>query len=882
MSEFQHLPEDEIFASAVEIDDVAARTEFLDQACRGNPNLRRSIDELLALHHNGEEFLDTPILRAAQGVGRFQSGAMVGPYRLVEQIGEGGFGVVWKAEQTSPIQRDVALKIMKRRSKVALQPKSERQSLAMMDHANIARALDAGTTDCGRAYFVMELVRGDSILKHCDQNRRGIAARLSLFRDVCLAVHHAHQRGIIHRDIKPGNILVATIDGDDVPKVIDFGIATMMRSLDQPSDNNSNNNEIDSKTSDRSATDTKSNGGHTQPIVGTPEFMSPEQLIDGLEVATRADVYGLGGVLYRLLVGASPRPKHNQGLSRKELAEALLQSELHLLRREHATDLGAISKLRSTTKLDLRKQLRGDLEWITQKALAPDKSHRYESALELAKDIKRHLSNQPVSAAPSSTVYLIRKFTRRNRSFTYAALMAIAAMVLGTAFAMRGYLKAEVSRQLAEESRQQADRERAEAVHQKRLAVSEAIKAKQVSSLLIDLLWSTDPEQGFPVDFTVRQQLDQFAAALDSDHRLTDSADVRAALLRAIGRSYLTLRDLQKAEPRLREAMEIRTRLFSEEHALPLESRVDYCNYLIFANRHRDAAEELDSVLKVLTRQDAVALTVQALNLRAGAAAAQLDLESAIEFGKQAWDTAIAVHGKHDVITLLQEARFAQYVIRSSRDLVDLQYAEWLAREAYEETLRQVSDRESAFDVSMAKWQFGGSLVYLRYFEEAKSVMQDCLNLHREHLGEKSSFVARDLVRLSVIQRNLGDIAKARQLALQAVDIGENSVYDRNVILHRAYNVLLQVVERDSLEEADTLGKQIEIIKVLKGDPARGRLAKMLRKRAWVLERLGQRESAIACLSEAISFAVDFGQTRAATRMRAERDELLTARPQSN
>ena len=270
--------EDQIFASAIEIEDVAERDRFLATACEGAPELRASLDELLALHESDADFLAKPIFGVASHVHRHSAGDVIGRYRLVEQIGEGGFGVVWKADQTEPIQREVAVKIMKRSFKRSSQRDSERQSLAMMEHANIATVFDAGTTDCGRPYFVMELVRGNSIDEHCDNRKLTIDERLTLFHDVCLAVHHAHQRGIIHRDIKPANILVSTVDGGQVPKVIDFGIASSVPGLNAI---NAERTDSDARTlSVRSALeDTRSDRNHLSPgIVGTPEFMSPEQL----------------------------------------------------------------------------------------------------------------------------------------------------------------------------------------------------------------------------------------------------------------------------------------------------------------------------------------------------------------------------------------------------------------------------------------------------------------------------------------------------------------------------------------------------------------------------------------------------------------------------
>ncbi len=342
---------------------------------------------------------------------------VIGPYKLLQQLGEGGMGTVFMAEQTQPVQRKVALKIIKAgmdSRQVIARFEAERQALALMDHPNIAKVFDAGTTDTGRPYFVMELVKGVPITRYCDEHRLTPKQRLALFVPVCQAVQHAHQKGIIHRDLKPSNVLVAVYDDKPVPKVIDFGIA---------------------KATGRQLTE-RTLCTDIGQVVGTLEYMSPEQAgLNQLDIDTRSDIYSLGVLLYELLTGTTP-------LERKRLRAAALLEMLRLIREEEAPrpsmrlsttdELPSVAANRGQEPKQLSGQVRGELDWIVMKSLEKDRNRRYETANGFAQDIQRYLADEAVQACPPSAWYRFRKFSRRNKTGLTAAGLVLVALVLGT------------------------------------------------------------------------------------------------------------------------------------------------------------------------------------------------------------------------------------------------------------------------------------------------------------------------------------------------------------------------------------------------------------------------------------------------------------------
>jgi eukaryotic-like serine/threonine-protein kinase len=441
MTDARHAELKQLFDHALELPS-AARAAFLDSRCAHDAELKQRLLAMLA-GADDAHFLSAPTGGERrdgpeQAALREGPGTRLGPYKLLQQIGEGGFGVVFLAEQEQPVTRKVALKIVKLgmdTRQVIARFEQERQALAIMDHPNIARVLDAGATATGRPYFVMDLVKGDPIVEYCDKNSLAIDQRLELFAQVCNAVQHAHGKGIIHRDIKPSNVLVGTSDGRPRAKIIDFGIA---------------------KATSQKLTDKTLFTEHQQ-VIGTLQYMSPEQAEGSLDIDTRTDVYSLGVMLYELLTGSTPFDKATvkdavYGELRRMIREVDPPRPSTRLS-ESSERLASIAAHRRVEPKRLGLLLRGDLDWIVMKALEKDRARRYETANGLAADVARHLAGEAVVAAPPSRSYRLRKLVRRNRGVVTAALTVAASLLVGVvAFAWQASIaRAERDRAIAAE-----------------------------------------------------------------------------------------------------------------------------------------------------------------------------------------------------------------------------------------------------------------------------------------------------------------------------------------------------------------------------------------------------------------------------------------------
>lgn len=454
--------EREIFLAAQEIQDPQHRRSFVERECGADAALQKRLLELLDDDSAAERFFESlplcpaPLMEETPGL--VGSDSVISHYKLLEVIGKGGFGVVYLAEQTEPIRRRVALKVLKQgmdTKEFVARFEVERQALAMLDHPNVAKVLDAGATETGRPYFVMELVPGCPITQYCDENQLTARERVELFVPVCLAVQHAHQKGIIHRDLKPSNILVATRDGRPVPKIIDFGVA---KAIAEP----------------LTARTLFTRFGR---MLGTPAYMSPEQAeLSGTDVDTRSDIYSLGVVLYELLTGKPPLEPERLNQAALVEMQRIIQEEEPLRPSVRVDTLGhesqTVAERRKTDPQALGRLLNGDLDWIVMKTLEKDRQRRYASANALAEDIERHLREEPVMAGPPRLSYRLGKFARRHRRMTATALLGLVFLLIGFLLAMAGFVQASRQRDRALAAENLSEKQR-------QLALQEAERARQ-------------------------------------------------------------------------------------------------------------------------------------------------------------------------------------------------------------------------------------------------------------------------------------------------------------------------------------------------------------------------------------------------------------------
>jgi serine/threonine protein kinase/Tfp pilus assembly protein PilF len=574
-----------IFLNAVENVPPERWAAYLDEVCGNDPDLRARVEALLQADQNADSLLGGPeVMEHAEPVATAPvpgppaegPGAVIGPYKLLEVLGEGGMGVVYKAEQTQPVRRQVALKIIKPgmdTRQVIARFEAERQALALMDHPSIARVLDAGATEHGCPYFVMELVKGVPITTYCDTVHLTTRDRLELFIPVCQAIQHAHQKGIIHRDIKPTNVMITMVDGKPAPKVIDFGVAKA----------------IDQRLTERTI--------FTQhgAIVGTFEYMSPEQAeLSGLDIDTRSDIYALGVLLYELLAGSTP-------LEKEKIRQAAYSEILRLIREEEppkpstrlsdsGDSLPSLAAQRRTEPARLAKQVRGDLDWIVMKAIDKDRTRRYETANGLARNIQRHLDGDPVDAGPPSAWYKLRKFGRKHRAVlvttaSFAALLLIAA-ALSTYLAIRATNAERLAKRRLREVEQantattralaQTTEAKIAAQAAEKSARGEAEKSKAINNFLTeDLLTQADPNKNSPENrITLLEVLDR--AAEKVGERFRDKPELEEKLRLTIAETYLSLASWPKAEHQWRAALQsTRLRLGADSsEALVIQSEL--------------------------------------------------------------------------------------------------------------------------------------------------------------------------------------------------------------------------------------------------------------------------------------------------------------------
>jgi serine/threonine protein kinase len=736
---------EELFQEAADLPHEK-RSAFLEERCTSDAALRAEVEALLAGLEQGRIGSLNAVEQMCEGEVDIV-GTSIGPYKLLEMIGEGGLGAVYMAQQVEPVRRKVAVKIIKLgmdTKQVIARFEAERQALAMMDHPNVAKVLDAGATEAGRPFFAMELVRGNPITEYCDNNGLPIRERLELFIQVCRAVQHAHQKGIIHRDIKPSNVMVTLHDGTPVVKIIDFGIA---------------------KATGDPLTD-KTLFTRYHQFIGTPEYMSPEQAeMSGLDIDTRSDIYSLGVLLYELLTGETP-------FGRETLQDATLAEIQRIIREQNpvtpsrratalaADSAGAASARQAEIRISARL-MRGDLDWIVMKALEKDRSRRYETAAALAEDVRLHLQSEPVSAGPPGRIYQFRKLVRRHKAaFGFAATLFVILAGFGVWMVLL-YAEATGLREQAEQQRITAEANLTRAQGAERKAKTEASIATDVTEFLVGLFDLADPTEPGWDPAIARSLLDEGAET--ARRELKSQPETQATILATIGRIYVNLGMHQSAEPLLKEALRIRRDIHGAEHSDTIDVMNTFALSYIFQGR-LSAAEALlrEAIESELSTQNEIhRATLTSMRLLAMAFLAQGRFSEGEPLAREALAISRRTLGNEHPETfeaILRLSRLFQYQGK-------LPEAEELAREALQVGLRVFGDKELRVVTSMNL--LGRVLVERGKLSEAVPLLQRAHEISQNLSGDDSIPTIESVFVLAELARRQGKLDEAEALCRQ-------------------------------------------------------------------------------------------------------------------
>jgi len=784
-----------LFLAAADIADLANRAAYLEGECGGDAELRTRVEALL----RANDALPLPPLPEAQAapaqgepdftqlfhdpnmrVGQI----LAGRYKLIEEIGQGGMGAVFMAQQVEPVKRIVAVKIIKSgmdSREVLARFETERQALALMDHPNIARVLDAGTTESGRPYFVMELVKGTPITQYCDQHRLTPRQRLDLFLPVCKAIQHAHQKGVIHRDIKPSNVLVAPYDDRPVPKVIDFGLA---------------------KAAGQALTEKTLITGFGA-LVGTPEYMSPEQAsLNNLDVDTRSDVYSLGVLLYELLTGSTP-------VDRKSLGNAALLEVLRIIREVEAPrpstklsgsdGLPNIAANRSTEPAKLATLMRGELDWVLMKALEKDRTRRYETANGLARDIERYLSDEVVEARPPSTTYRLWKFVRRHKPQATAVGLVLLALLAGITGTTIGLSRAEQQKDRAEAGEKLAgdrlvqveDEKKKVEVEKKKVdeerQIAEAVRDFLRYKLLSQadtrtqanaLLQAGQSSTAAKFNPTIGELLDRAATELSREKieaSFPKQPTVQAELLSTVGETYRAIGEYEKAIYFLSRAAELYKSHLPADHLDSLDNlnhlARSYCDTGRFPKAIALFEELVDVESKRLGADHPTTLfTHRHLGIAYQGAGR---LPQAIEVFQQVHETAVKKFGSEDTITLLALGNLASAYAAVGK----LPQAIELGQQVHDAFMKKLGS-DHPYTLGVLK---GLALVYrdAGRLQEATDLFQQVSDAQVKKLGADHPETLDTLRNLAVVRKDTGRLPQAIELLkrvseAQAKKLGAN------------------------------------------------------------------------------------------------------------
>ena len=764
---------------------------------------------------------------------------IVGPYRLLQKIGEGGMGEVWMAEQSTPIRRQVAVKIIKAgmdTRTVIARFEAERQALALMDHPAIAKVFDGGATAEGRPYFAMEWVKGNPITSYCDRHRLSTTERLELFIQVCEGVQHAHQKGLIHRDLKPSNILVTMADGRAVPKVIDFGLA---KAMTQPLTDRTLFTEVG-------------------VLIGTPEYMSPEQAeLTGLDIDTRTDIYALGVVLYELLTGTLP-------FDRQSLRERGVDEIRRVIREvdppkpsTRLTGRGGesdeVATRRHTEVRQLVSQLRGDLDWITMKALEKDRTRRYDTASDLAADVRRHLRDEPVVAGPPSSLYRAVKFARRHR-FGVSAAAAVFVLIVAFAVAMAGQ-----ARRIASE-RDRATQESARANR-------EADAARQVSDFFLRVFELADPSEARGSSVTAREILETGSARVEQD--LREQPALQSRVMLTIGDAYQKLGLYKNAESLFRKSLDVRTSAALGEEAVA-EGLFKLGYVQVRAGNFTAASTALTKALAM--QESTPGITAVALAETMGAlgelAYAQGDYKKAESYFSRQLDTLRqrSPDSERQIADSLTEL-----AMTVQQNTADYARARTLNEDALAIRRRIFSPPHVAISESLNNL----AMVYYRSkdYAAAAPLFNESLAMNRRLFGDTHPEVAANLNNLALVARDSGDYRKANELFEQVVAIDRQLLGARHIQVARALNNWGESLRRGGeARRAETLLRESVSIHGESLSPTHWQTAstEMLLFRTLFDQRRFQEAEAVLNRAYA-SIEREFGPTHARTQTAVER-----------
>jgi serine/threonine protein kinase/tetratricopeptide (TPR) repeat protein len=721
---------EKVFDAALQFKAPGERAAYLQGACGDDVELRQQVEGLLHAHEHGGSFLDQPpaqvtiktiaVTEAMLQLGEGE-GDTIGRYKLLQKLGEGGFGSVYMAEQHEPVRRKVALKIIKlgmdTREMVA-RFEAERQALALMDHPNIAQVYDGGAAPNGRPYFVMELIKGVPITDYCDAKNLSPDERIQLFSKVCQAAQHAHQKGIIHRDLKPRNVLVTECDGEAVPKVIDFGVA---KAIGSP---------LTEKTLFT----------RFEQMIGTPVYMSPEQTgLGSLDLDTRTDIYSLGVLLYELLTGTTP-------LEREMFEHAAVDEMRRMIReteppkpstrlRDMGKKLTEVARTRSTDPAALTRLLHGDLDWVIMKSLEKDRKRRYGTANELADDLQRHLNHEPVVARPPSKIYLFQKFVRRNRFLVGGVSIVVLALVLGSALATWRFLEEKKAR----------------------------LKAEQISQFLKDMLGGVAPSVALGRDTTMlREILDKTARRIDKD--LKNQPQVEAELAATLAEVYWELGDFANAEQLLQRTVQLLKKSFGDKNPAVAQALTDLGVVLRMQNKLPEAEKIHREILALRTKLFGVRNedVAESYNDLGAVLYAEENLAEAERCYRQALDISRKL-GNQEKLEFLSLNNLA-LALADQRKLPE---AETNYREALV-LLKKVSTNETP-DMAGVLNNFAFVLAEEKKLPEAEQAHRRALELRMRFFPSEHPDIAQSMNNLAMVLRDERKLDEAEDLCRRAL-----------------------------------------------------------------------------------------------------------------